>query len=217
MGFTEQQIRSLLEDGEGRALEFKSGLPRDDKAARTICAFANTRGGLLLVGVDDKGRVVGAGRVSETAMHIRAIAERYVEPPARIDVDVLRIDGLPVICAWVPLSGHRPHVVLHDDGTREIVVRVGSSNRTASGATLKALRGHSGRAGPKDALERRVLAWVEQRTRKSDRPGGDATVAAFAKANNVGVQRARRAFVDLERSGDLVAFGFGAQRVYARA
>ena len=42
-------------------------------------------------------------------------------------------------------------------------------------------------------------------------------MARFARANNVGVQRARRAFVHLEREGYLVAHGEGASRVYTLA
>ena len=43
---------------------------------------------------------------------------------------------------------------------------------------------------------------------------GGVTIQAFARAHNVGLQRARRAFVALERNGRLVAHGFGARRVY---
>jgi hypothetical protein len=53
-----------------------------------------------------------------------------------------------------------------------------------------------------------------QRTRRNNRPGGDATIAAFARAQNIGMQRARAAFLLLEREGHLVGHGPGAQRVY---
>ena len=51
-----------IAEGEGKSLEFKRGLPRDVRVARTLCAFANTRGGLLLIGVGDRGEIVGAPR-----------------------------------------------------------------------------------------------------------------------------------------------------------
>ncbi len=206
----------MVAAGEGRSLEFKSGLPRDEKAARTLCAFANTRGGVLLIGVLDNGRLVGAGNVDETVARVEDIAHDRVDPPARIEIEVVRCERVPIICVSVPLSGERPHAVRHDDGSEEIVVRVGSSNRVADGATLKALRSRRPGRGTSDALERRILAWVQSRERLSDRPGGDATVAGFAKAQNIGLQRARRAFVNLEQRGELVAFGWGGSRVYSR-
>ena len=66
---TEQEIRDLLDKGEGERLEFKSTL-RFNLAAgkpgkeielavlKTLTAFMNTDGGVLAVGVDDQGRPV---------------------------------------------------------------------------------------------------------------------------------------------------------------
>jgi hypothetical protein len=105
--------------------------------------------------------------------------------------------------------------VQRDGEAAEIVVRVGSSNRRAGGATLAALRTPRARTGL-DALQKRILAWVEERTHGAPEPGG-ASVREFAKSNNIGLQRARRAFVQLERAGRLVAHGQGAERRYGRA
>jgi len=96
----------------------------------------------------------------------------------------------------------------------EITVRVGSSNRRPSGATLKHLETSRRSGKSPSALERRILQWVEDHARRSRRPEGDSTVKGFAKANNVGVQRARRAFTELERRGRLMGHGLGAQRVF---
>jgi len=52
------KVAEALREGEGETVEFK--LKLDGEAAADVCAMANHRGGLLLVGVDDKGRVVGA-------------------------------------------------------------------------------------------------------------------------------------------------------------
>ncbi|MFA5889928.1 MAG: ATP-binding protein [Actinomycetota bacterium] len=50
----------LLRRPEGKTLEFKRDLSSPDRALRTIVAFANTAGGVLLVGVEDQaGRVRG--------------------------------------------------------------------------------------------------------------------------------------------------------------
>lgn len=50
----------LLKRPEGKTLEFKRELSAPDGALRTIVAFANTAGGTLLIGVEDKsGHVRG--------------------------------------------------------------------------------------------------------------------------------------------------------------
>ena len=209
------EIAQLIAAGEGKSLEFKRGLPRDAKVARTLCAFANTRGGILLIGVGDRGEIVGAPRPRECAKKVREIAAERLEPPLTVQVGSVELEQRRIVWCSVPLSPARPHAALDDQGERVILVRAGSSNRAASGATLAVIQ--SQRAGGKslDALQRSVLRWVERCNRAAREPGGAATVAAFAKANNVGLQRARRAFTQLELAGRLVGHGAGARRVYS--
>jgi predicted HTH transcriptional regulator len=211
---SEAELLERIAEGEGRSLEFKRGLPRDERLARTLCAFANTRGGLLLVGVEDDGRIVGAPRPRETASEIRRIARDFVEPPVRVEVRPVRCEEGVVVVARVNVSPERPHRLLRSDRDHEIVVRVGASNRVARGATLAALRAQRTASRPRNELERQILAWVRKRVRRSSHPGGDATPAGFGKAHNIGVQRARKAFVRLENDGLLVGHGRGSGRYY---
>lgn len=206
-----EELALVLRAGEGSRVEFKRGLPRPERLARSLCALANTRGGLLLVGVDDDGRVVGAPRPRASAAELRRVAHEGLEPPLEVRTQELATAEGTVLACSVPLSGRRPHAVVRADGSREVVVRVGSSNRRASGAALAALRAQRRGRGGLDALEQQVLAWVG----RPARGGGARTVEAFARACNVGKQRARRAFVRLERDGHLVGHGLGARRAYA--
>ncbi|MBU3968074.1 MAG: ATP-binding protein [Euryarchaeota archaeon] len=43
--------------GESEKVEFKTSFTKD--IAKDVCAFSNTVGGDILVGIDDKGGVVG--------------------------------------------------------------------------------------------------------------------------------------------------------------
>jgi hypothetical protein len=211
------EVRRLLADGEGSRIEFKSGLPRASKVARTLAAFANTRGGAFLVGIDDRGRIVGAPKPRATAAALREIAREHVRPPLALQVRTLRIDGLPVVAAEVGLSPDRPHAVRRENDALETPIRVGSSTRAARGAALEGLRrgaGGDGRAGL-DALERRILDWIARQGDVGTDAAGGGTPQAFARSANVGVARARRAFVKLERAGRIVGYGAGAQRSYA--
>jgi len=217
MNLDAEELARVLKLGEGRQSEFKRGLPRNDKTARTLCAFANTRGGMLFVGVLDDGKVIGVPRPREVVRRLREIGASTVEPPLSLEIRTVTLPAGRVVCCSVPLSSARPHAVLHPDDVREVVVRVGASNRAASGATLRSLRQPRARRRSLDPLEKQILEWVAERTRRSARPGGDATARGFAQARNVGVQRAQRTFVRLERDGLLVAHGFGAHRVYALA
>lgn len=54
---TPEELNALIERGEGPTLEFKESLP--SSLARSLTAFANARGGIILLGVRDDGTVAG--------------------------------------------------------------------------------------------------------------------------------------------------------------
>ncbi|MEO0129704.1 MAG: RNA-binding domain-containing protein [candidate division WOR-3 bacterium] len=57
---TEAVIRKYIKQGEGKNVEFKSSLnsmPSD--LFETVCAFLNRNGGIVLLGVDDNGKILG--------------------------------------------------------------------------------------------------------------------------------------------------------------
>jgi hypothetical protein len=215
MNLRPDELAAAIAAGEGRATEFKRGLPGEHKVARTLAAFANTRGGLLLIGVGDRGELVGAPRPDPTIRTLRDIAARRVEPPLSVEVQRVRLAERTIVACSVPLSPSRPHAAVREDGTREVVVRSGSSNRVADGATARALAIPRARGGAGSELGKRILEWVRSETRR-DRETG-TTVAAFCAARNVGKQRARRAFLDLELAGRLVGHGPKAARRYTSA
>ena len=214
MNLGTEELRSLVERGEGLEIEFKRGLPRRENVGRSLAAFANTRGGWFLVGVEDDGRVCGAPHPKRSVERIREIAAEWVEPPLSVEITTVELPEGKVVACWVPLSALRPHASRCGDQTHEVVVRAGSSNRRASGATLRAIARPTRGAAGLAPLERSVLIWVAERGRGST---AGATVEGFARACNVGKQRARRAFVKLEVEGLLVAHGLGARRTYSRA
>ncbi len=207
-------LLSCVQKGEGPRVEFKRRLPRDERAARTLCAFANTRGGLLIVGVTDRGRVHGLHRPDEVSDRLHALGEGFLAPALRVEVQVVDVHGPRVVACSVPFSKERPHAVLLPGGERQFLVRVGSSNRIADGATLSALRnGKLARRGA-TSFEASILAWVTTQSRNGALPGGSATVARFARQANVSENRARKAFVKLESLGLLVGHGSGRARVF---
>ena len=51
---TPDGIAKIIAEGESQTVEFKTRLPKGDDIARIIVSFANTAGGILVIGVDDK-------------------------------------------------------------------------------------------------------------------------------------------------------------------
>ena len=214
MNLTALEVLSSLSKGEGTRVEFKRRLPREDRAARTLCAFANTRGGLLLVGVTDRGRVHGVHHPENVAKALVEITQRWILPALSVELQVVEVHGPRVVVCSVPFSKERPHALVLPDGDRQFLVRVGASNRVADGPTLAALK-LAKRARPKlTSIEQAILEWVRRHRHSARIPGGTATVARFARLHNLSEARTRRAFVKLESLGLLVGHGAGKARIF---
>lgn len=92
--------------GEDATIEFKREMPRRDSMADEIAAFANTRGGVILIGVDDNSEIVGLdlqqlNRVEKTVVEI---CEDSIEPAVPIFTEKLRIDDKNLLKIEVPRS-----------------------------------------------------------------------------------------------------------------
>ncbi len=75
------KINILIKEGEGLTVEFKERYT--PKIDRDIVAFANSKCGLLLLGVDDRGKIVGENLTNKMKAEINAIA-RNCDPSIHI-------------------------------------------------------------------------------------------------------------------------------------
>ena len=66
--FNQDFVKKLIRTKEGKHLDFKQKITSKEKIAKTISAFANTEGGIILIGVSDKKRVVGIDPEEEKYM-----------------------------------------------------------------------------------------------------------------------------------------------------
>ena len=81
-----ERLHDLVAQGEGPALEFKRSVTKD--LGRELCAFANSGGGTLLVGVSDGGKIVGVAKHNRTKSRIQSIA-RSADPPIEVEIDAI--------------------------------------------------------------------------------------------------------------------------------
>jgi predicted HTH transcriptional regulator len=78
---TRQQLQELITGGESQTVEFKRRFSSPEKIARELCAFANTEGGYLLLGVDDDRRIVGVESEKQDVELLTLVCSFYIEPP----------------------------------------------------------------------------------------------------------------------------------------
>lgn len=99
---TNADLSDLIALGEGFTTEFKSSLPSD--LGREICAFANATGGVILIGVDDTGAIVGVEDHNRLKSRVQTTA-RSADPPVAVDVES---DG-EVLRVTVPQQNSKPY------------------------------------------------------------------------------------------------------------
>jgi ATP-dependent DNA helicase RecG len=97
----EHDLKNCIALGEGQTTEFKRALSED--FGREIAAFANSIGGTLLIGVDDKGTVVGVERINRAKAQIQNTA-RSLDPPVKVTVESVG----NVLVVTVPRSAESP-------------------------------------------------------------------------------------------------------------
>jgi len=105
---TEVDLRRLLANGEQFTAEFigEGGVPiADDHLVDAVVCLANGHGGVVLVGVDDAGRVTGLrprhGSYTDPERVRSMIAGRTV-PSCPVTCSVIAIDGLDVLAIEIP-------------------------------------------------------------------------------------------------------------------
>lgn len=94
---TSQDILKLIESGESDTLEFKTRLPSDHIIARVLSAFANTKGGILLIGVNDDGSITGLSKAAVllAKMKLQEICSSLF--PIPVEIDKISVAGKNVV------------------------------------------------------------------------------------------------------------------------
>jgi len=120
------QVKEFVAQGEGPAIEFKQEPPENpdqkDRVLKTVAAFANGAGGVILLGVgDDTGDIVGisgqrkAGRtVNQEKDRLTDMIRRIVTPEPNCRVEHCEVDGKAVILIYVE-RGSLPPYGIHPD------------------------------------------------------------------------------------------------------
>ncbi len=92
--------------GEDATIEFKREMPRRSNLADEIAAFANARGGVILIGVDDNREIVGLDRqaLDSAEKTVVEICQDSIDPILLIFTEKLRIDDKNLLKIEVPRS-----------------------------------------------------------------------------------------------------------------
>ncbi len=128
-------IKEIIQQPEGRRLEFKAELPTNAELSKSIIAFANDAGGEFIVGIQDNPReVVGVDEEKLIAIEetISNIIHDQCAPTILPEIIFYNVDGIYIIRTKIHKGSQPPYYITSKGIEKGTFIRVGSSNRLAS-------------------------------------------------------------------------------------
>ena len=129
-------LQRLIKEGEHQQQDFKYKITDACKLAKSVSAFANTKGGRLLIGVRDDGHLSGV-RSEEEIFMMRSAATDYCRPAVDLSFQTFLTEGRSVVVATVTASDHKPINALGEDGRWRAYIRIADENIVASPVHLR--------------------------------------------------------------------------------
>lgn len=158
-------LEALISGGEGLELDFKKTIRDSRKIARSLVAFANTRGGRLLIGVRDNGTLAGVESEEEVYM-VESAALVYCRPEVKFTAQAHRLEGKTILEIIIPGDGSTLYEAQNEEGKWEILIRDGDECRTAAreyAEIVRLRRQNKGSLLKMGPVERRVLEILRDR------------------------------------------------------
>ncbi len=131
---TQSELQNILQQRENSSVEFKEYGVRPESLAKEMVAFANSQGGIILLGVTDQGTVTGIPAEQALEEWAMNIARDRVIPALEIQFHQHTLDNKILAEIIIPKGKDKPYQT-----SGKYYIRVGSTNRMASQSELMCL------------------------------------------------------------------------------
>jgi len=106
---TNEELKRLVNKGESLTVEFKKCQHElIDNVFETVCAFLNHSGGYIILGITDRGDIIGVNEsvVENMLKNFANIVNnpQQLNPTAYFSPEIIDMDGKKVISIYVPES-----------------------------------------------------------------------------------------------------------------
>lgn len=198
---TRKQLIKLIEDGESLTVEFKQRFSTEEKIAKEMIAFANTKGGVMIFGVEDDGKICGVLSEKGEAELIKTAAEKYCEPPVQYSIDFLNIGKDELVVVNIYESENKPHRIQDyqkkiDLNTAQVYVRVNDKSVLAGKEMIKILQSQT----KETALVNYTISKNEKIAFELLEKEETITVKQLAEKANLSNRRASRTLINMVRA-----------------
>ena len=127
--------------GEATEYDKKQAVERKKPKSwlKTVSAFANGSGGILVFGVADNDDIVGLEDIKEASEFVSQKIKERIDPLPEIFLELHKVDGDKDILTVKVLSGEETPYYYKGDGSMEACVRIGNETISANSSELKRL------------------------------------------------------------------------------
>ncbi|MGW8121656.1 AlbA family DNA-binding domain-containing protein [Roseivirga echinicomitans] len=190
-----KRLEELTKKGEGLLLEFKKKANFPEKIAKEIVAFANTYGGILLLGVDDDGTVSGTRDIEGEVFVMEQTIEKLIWPKLSYTLQIIKLNEKKGVAVFEIEKSQKSPLQLRDNSEAKgakVYVRAGERSLQASKEMREILKR---RMKAKDTQftfgekERKLMELLENNR--------SITLTEFAKSANLSKFIASRTLVKL--------------------
>ena len=122
------EILDLISKGESSTVQFKERLPHQDSLVQEMVAFSNTKGGVLIIGVNDKtGSLNGLSfdEIQTINRQLVNVASQSVFPSITITTETVNVEGSNLIVVGIKEGFSKPY----KDRLGSIYMKNGSDKR----------------------------------------------------------------------------------------
>lgn len=129
-------LQELVGSGESETLEYKEKF--DERTLEAAVAFANTKGGIVLIGISDNGTVKGIQLGKESLKNWANQISQSTEPRVIPDIEVCELDGKSVVAIRI-----KEHPIKPVSLKGRCYKRAGNSNRIITLQEIAQMHLHS--------------------------------------------------------------------------
>jgi len=200
-----KKIAEMIERGEGLTVEFKQRFSSFEKIAKEMIAFANTRGGYILIGVDDDKSIYGIASEKSDVELVKESAEKYCVPPVDYKIETLEITHKDILIVEIAESKTKPHRIQDyknklELNNAQVYVRINDKSVLAGKEMIKILQTQSTGSSLKNYFvgnqEKIVFEYLDKNE--------SINVKELSKLANISERRASRTLIKLVRANLLL-------------
>lgn len=181
-------IKRLIFEGENVSLDFKKTISSSQKIAKTLVAFANNRGGKLLIGVADDGSIKGVKSEDEEKYMINKAAHIFCKPALEPKFEEVYVDDKLILIAEIAKSNLKPHYAMDENNKWWVYFRVKDKSVLASKIIVDVLKESNNQTGQLISYsdqEKKLLTYLEEHGRITLKEYSKLTRSAYKKAQKI--------------------------------